>query len=82
MRSRIGSLRRRRQQQTPGRQARSFAPLLEQLEGRCLLSVNTSTHVAGPNINASNLSDKRAYIINQEAFGPPRMIRALFGYDF
>jgi hypothetical protein len=54
MRSRIRSPRRRRQQQNPGRQARSFAPLLEQLEARCLLSVNTSTHVAGPNIDVSN----------------------------
>jgi hypothetical protein len=54
MRSRIRSTRRKRQQHNPGRQPRSFAPLLEQLEGRCLLSVNTSTHVAGPNIDASN----------------------------
>jgi iron complex outermembrane recepter protein len=39
-------------------------------------------HHASLTINASNLLDKRAYIVNQEAFGPPRMIRALVSYHF
>jgi iron complex outermembrane receptor protein len=33
-------------------------------------------------VNCTNLTDKRAYIVNQEAFGPPRMIRALVSYQF
>ncbi len=40
------------------------------------------SHQASFTINATNLTDKRAYIINQEAFGPPRIVRALVGYDF
>lgn len=31
-------------------------PCLETLEDRCLLSINATTHVAGPNINVSNLA--------------------------
>jgi hypothetical protein len=33
-----------------------FRPSLELLEDRCLLSVNTTTQVAGPNIDVSNLA--------------------------
>lgn len=39
-------------------------------------------HQAGLTVDVSNLTDKRAYIINQEAFGPPRMIRAVVNYEF
>lgn len=39
-------------------------------------------HQASFTVNASNLFDKRAYIINQEAFGAPRMLRAVVGYNF
>lgn len=40
------------------------------------------THQAAFTVNVTNLTDKRAYIINQEAFGLPRMIRGSFSYDF
>jgi iron complex outermembrane receptor protein len=33
-------------------------------------------------VNVTNLTDKRAYIVNQEAFGLPRMIRGSVSYDF
>jgi len=39
-------------------------------------------HSAAFTLNVNNLTDKRAYIINQEAFGLPRMIRGYFSYDF
>jgi len=39
-------------------------------------------HNAAFTISSSNLTDKRAYIINQEAFGMPRMIRAEMTYQF
>lgn len=39
-------------------------------------------HQASVAINVSNLSDKRAYVVNQEAFGPPRMIRGTLSYEF
>src|SRR5262245_61726745 len=38
-----------------GRRA-TARPRLEALEDRCLLSVNATTHVAGPNIDVSNLA--------------------------
>jgi outer membrane receptor protein involved in Fe transport len=39
-------------------------------------------HQAAFTLNVTNLTDKRAYIINQEAFGMPRMIRAMISYEF
>jgi iron complex outermembrane recepter protein len=33
-------------------------------------------------VNVTNLTDKRAYIVNQEAFGLPRMIRGTLSYEF
>src|SRR6266581_3721733 len=56
MRSWLRSLMRTTQQDHSRRRDRPYQPVLEQLEARCLLSVNTATHVAGPNIDASNLS--------------------------
>lgn len=40
------------------------------------------THNADVTVNCTNLTDKRAYIINQEAFGMPRVIRAIMTYHF
>jgi len=40
------------------------------------------THNAAFTVNCTNLTDKRAYIINQEAFGMPRLIRAEMSYEF
>jgi iron complex outermembrane recepter protein len=37
---------------------------------------------AAVTVNVTNLTDKRAYIINQEAFGLPRMVRGALSYEF
>jgi iron complex outermembrane receptor protein len=39
-------------------------------------------HDAAFTVNVSNLTDKRAYIVNQEAFGMPRVVRAMVSYQF
>jgi hypothetical protein len=47
---------RRAPRRRPARHARSAQFRLELLENRCVPSINTATHVAGPNIDVSNLA--------------------------
>jgi outer membrane receptor protein involved in Fe transport len=39
-------------------------------------------HDAHVSLTVTNLTDKRGYILVQETFGPPRMVRATFTYEF
>jgi hypothetical protein len=55
MRTWFHYLRRMAPKSNPRRRQRAMPPSLERLEERCLLAVNTTTHVAGPNIDVSNL---------------------------
>jgi iron complex outermembrane receptor protein len=45
-------------------------------------SFKMGNHPASVSLTVTNLTDKRAYIVNQETFGPPRMIRAMVRYHF
>ncbi|HVZ63769.1 MAG TPA: TonB-dependent receptor [Lacunisphaera sp.] len=39
-------------------------------------------HDAHVSLTVTNLTDKRGYVLVQETFGPPRMIRGTFTYEF
>jgi hypothetical protein len=56
MRSWFGRLWQADLQRNSRRRRRTLPPSLERLEERCLLAVNTTTNVAGPNVDISNLS--------------------------
>ncbi len=40
------------------------------------------THTGHVGLTVTNVLDKRGYILVQETFGPPRMARATFTYEF
>jgi outer membrane receptor protein involved in Fe transport len=52
------------------------------LNGFLRYGLKVNNHPASVTLNVSNLTDKRGYIINQETFGPPRMINCSFKYEF
>jgi outer membrane receptor protein involved in Fe transport len=45
-------------------------------------SFKVAGHDAHVGLTVTNLTDKRGYILVQETFGPPRMVRATFTYEF